>query len=33
MDLIITMGAMVTGAITVIVGMFSLAAIWLEDRF
>ena len=31
MDFLIAIGAVVTGVITVIVGMFSLAAIWFDD--
>jgi len=31
MDILIVVGAIVTGLVTVIVGMFSLAAIWFDD--
>jgi hypothetical protein len=31
MDLLFVVGAIVTGLVTVIVGMFSLAAIWFDD--
>lgn len=31
MDVLTTVGAVVTGLLTVIVGMFSLAAIWFDD--
>ncbi len=31
MDILIAIGAVVTGAITIVVGMFSLAAIWFDD--
>lgn len=30
-ELLITIGAIVTGLATVVVGMFSLLAIWFED--
>jgi len=31
MDILTAVGAIVTGLVTVIVGMFSLAAIWFDD--
>ena len=33
MELITNIGAVVTGLVTVIVGAFSVASIWIEDRF
>jgi len=33
MELITNIGAVVTGLVTVIVGAFSVASIWLSDRF
>lgn len=33
MEIITIIGALVTGLVTVVVGMFSLASIWLDDRF
>jgi hypothetical protein len=31
MDIIITAGAILTGLVTLAVGMFSLASIWFDD--
>jgi hypothetical protein len=31
MDILTAVGAILTGLVTVIVGMFSLAAIWFDD--
>lgn len=33
MELITNIGAIVTGLVTVIVGAFSVASIWIDDRF